>query len=111
MTMLVFAVLLVSILLLIGAVIKKDWLRIVLAIVLYSCVLLSVTAGMGGLRVYIERARAEGKSDDFIAGMVERSWQMRSARLEAAVYGFGLLLIGVAGWMRSPKTRDEQRGD
>jgi hypothetical protein len=101
--MLILSVAAVVFLLLVGVFVKKDWLRVVFAIVLYLCVLFSVTAGMGGLRVDIEMARAVGKSEDFVAGMAERSWQIRSARLEVAVYGFGLLMIGVAGWMRTPK--------
>ena len=103
MNMLIVSVVVVFLLLLIGFFIKKSWGRIVLALALYLCMLFSVTAGMGGLRVYIESARAEGKSEDFVTGMAVRNWQIRSARLEAAVYGFGLLMISVAGWMRTPK--------
>lgn len=75
------------------------WLRIFLVVVFFFAVIFTATFGMGGLRSSIEQARAEGKSEEYVTGMAARSWQMRSARIEVVIYAFGLLVVGLAGYV------------
>lgn len=67
---------------------------------LFALLVITTSFGMGGLRVEIEHARAQGKSEDYVAGLAARSKQLQAARFEVAIYGLGLVVIGVAGWLR-----------
>jgi hypothetical protein len=58
---------------------------------------------MGGLRVSIENARAQGKSEEYIQGMAARNKQLTSTRLEILIFSSGLMMIGLIGWVGLPK--------
>lgn len=103
MSGLIPALFVVALFLLAGFLSRKRWLRATLFVILYFCILFSGIAGMGGLRVHIEQARAQGKSEDYVAGMVERNRQLQSARIEILIYSFGMLVLGFAGWIQTPK--------
>ncbi|WP_145985495.1 hypothetical protein [Marilutibacter maris] len=90
--------------------VKKAWMRIALSVFLYACSVASVTFGMGGLRVQIETSRAQGKPEAYIDGLAARSKQLQPARLEVIVFGFGLMVLGVSGWLQRSKSNKESEG-
>lgn len=99
---LIFSLFMVVVILLITAFVKKIWMRVTMSVILYLCVVFFTAVEMGGIRVQIEQARSSGKSEDYISGMVERDKKLQSARIEILVYGFGLLMLSVAGWIGPP---------
>jgi hypothetical protein len=95
---LLFSMPLVLLSLLLCLFIKKNWVRLTLIVLIWACLTFTLTIGMGGLRVEIESARANGKSKDYIAGMVYGHAQMRSARIEGLIYALGLFALGFYGF-------------
>lgn len=85
------------------AVFKKRWLRASLIVVIYGCLILSATFGMGGLRTQIEEARLQGKSEEFVSGMAARNKQVLSARIEVLIYASGLFVLALAMLGGTPK--------
>jgi hypothetical protein len=77
---------------------KKVWVRLLITTTLFLHICLIATFGMGGLRAHIEQARAEGKSEQYVAGLVDRNRIIYFSRLEILVAGTGLFLLGFFGW-------------
>lgn len=99
----VIAALAIVLLVLLGALIKKTWCRVLLTLALYLCIVFVTTFGMGGLRVSIEQARAQGKSEEYVQGMAARNKHLASARLEILIFGSGLMVLSLLGWVGLPK--------
>lgn len=95
---LLFAALVVFLSLLLCFLVKKTWLRLALIVFIWSCLTFTLTIGMGGLRMEIESARARGKSEEYVSGMIYGHAQMRSARIEALTYALGLFVLGFYGF-------------
>lgn len=87
-------------------IIQKRWLHALATIGLYAGLVMALTFGMGGLRPHIEEARSQGYSEDYIQGLAARNKRLAPVRIEALIYGSGLVLVGLAGWLRRPKAKD-----
>lgn len=87
--------------------VKKTWVRLTLLALIWSCLTFTLTIGMGGLRVEIESARASGKSEEYVSGMIYGHAQMRSARIEGLAYALGLFVLGFYGFSERHKGRPE----
>lgn len=94
---------LASFIVLVGAVallVDNSWLRALVFLVLYSGLVATLTFGMGGLRPHIEEARLQGHSEDYVQGLAARNKRLAPMRIEALIYGSGLVLVGIAGFVR-----------
>lgn len=79
---------------------KRPWVRLLVTSMLVALTLATVTLGMGGLRGHIEEARSQGKSEDFVAGLAERSRRLLPERITVAICSLGLGVMGLAGSLR-----------
>ncbi|MFA5589378.1 MAG: hypothetical protein WDA70_01480 [Lysobacteraceae bacterium] len=51
-----------------------------------------VTAGMSGLRSHVEQERANGVSEEYINGMVERDWAYLGPRIAVSITIIGAFI-------------------
>jgi hypothetical protein len=77
---------------------KKTWVRLLITTMLFLHVCFLATFGMGGLRVHVEQARAEGKSEQYVSGLIDRNRAIYVPRLEILVVSTGLFLLCFFGW-------------
>jgi hypothetical protein len=70
-----------------------------------------LTFGMGGLRAHAEQVKSEGRSEEFVAGMVERNRFFFTPRLALGISLFGLLCVSIAALRFDRREEDTGQDD